>query len=80
MSIETFKRSRELASPVRDWDGYVSYEAMWDRLLCEPEPETADTTYRKLKAAEEQIRRLEFAIYRVGGIVTDCRRAKNGRQ
>ena len=59
----SFERSKELASPVREWFAQVAYEGTWTRLLCEPEPEPFQATYDKLKKAENRLRQLEFFVY-----------------
>lgn len=44
-----FERSRELASPTRDWDEFINYEAVWDALFCQPEPQSMELTTLELR-------------------------------
>jgi hypothetical protein len=61
--MNDFLRSRDLASPVREWFAFVSYESTWERALCEPETETLDQLLVRLKVCEQKTSNLRFRIF-----------------
>lgn len=61
--VDGFLRSRELASPVKEWDAYISYESVWQGLICDPEPATVESMFLRIRQLERSLRDVQFDVY-----------------
>jgi uncharacterized Zn finger protein len=73
-SSERWEYYKKLSCPGKDWSEFVSYEAIWDRFMCDPEPENVYIVLKKLKDTENRMNDLEFLVYQIRNAITDFRR------